>query len=79
MLNDWSRMQLAGAWCAAVAVIGACGVVAGAALTLGSLELLLAVGIVPSAVMFLLWRGAPPATVAEVLYVANSPSGDARP
>jgi hypothetical protein len=79
MLNDFSRAQLAGAWCAAVAVLGACGVVAGAALTIGSLELLLAVCFVPPVVMLLLWRGAPAVTVAEVLYAVNSPSKEGRP
>ena len=73
MLKDISRTRVAGAWCAAVTVIGACSVVAGAALTIGTAELFLATCLVPPAVMLLIWRGAPPATVAEVLYTANRP------
>ena len=74
MLNDISRSQLAGAWCVAIVLIAACGAVAGVALTLSRLELLVAICVVPPAVMLLLWRGAPPATVAEVLHSVNSPS-----
>jgi hypothetical protein len=73
MLNNFSRTRLAGAWCAAIGVLGACGVVAGAALTTSSLELLLATCFVPPAVMLLVWRGAPPATVAELLHAVNRP------
>jgi hypothetical protein len=71
MLNDISRSQLAGTWCAAIVLIAACGWVAGVALTIGRLELLLAIGVIPPAVMLLLWRGAPPVTVAEVLHAVN--------
>ena len=74
MLNHISRSQLAGAWCAAIVLIAVGGVVAGMALTISRLELLLAICFVPPVVMLLLWRGAPPVTVAEVLHAVNSPS-----
>ena len=77
MLKHISRSQLAGAWCAAIALIAAGGVVAGVAVTVSSVELLLAICLVPPVVMLLLWRGAPPVTVAEVLHTANSPSKEA--
>ena len=76
MLKDISRTRLIGAWWAAVIVIGACGVVAGANITVGNAELLLMCGLVPPAVMLLVWRGAPPVTVAELLYAVNRPLDD---
>jgi hypothetical protein len=78
MLKHMSRARLVGAWCAAVVVIGAASVVAGAAMTIGNGGLLLATCLVPPAVMLLVWRGAPPATVAEVLYSVDRPAGDSR-
>jgi hypothetical protein len=74
MLKDLSRARLAGAWCVAVMAIGALGVVAGAAITVSAAELLLVACVVPPAVMLLMWRGAPPRTVAEVLYAVDKPS-----
>jgi hypothetical protein len=78
MLKDVSRLRLVGAWCAAVIVIGAGGVVAGMAITVGYAALLLAICVVPPAVMLLVWGGAPPQTVAELLHSADAPSKDAR-
>jgi hypothetical protein len=78
MLKNISRSQLAGAWCVAIALIAACGVVAGVAVTVSSVELLLAICFVPPVVMLLLWRGAPPVTVAEVLHTVNLPSKEGR-
>lgn len=73
MLKHISRPRLAAAWCAAIVLIAACGAVAGV-LTISRVELLLAICFVPPAVMLLLWRGAPPVTVAEVLHAVNVPS-----
>lgn len=77
-LNDISRAQLVAAWCAAVIVIGACSVAAGAALTLGNAEWWVATCLVPPAIMLLVWKGAPPVTVAELLYSVNSGSTESR-
>lgn len=78
MLKDISRTRLAVAWCAAVIVIGAAGVVAGVAITVSYAALLLVICLAPPAVMLLVWRGAPPQTVAEVLYSVDTPPKDAR-
>lgn len=78
MLKDISRTRLAVAWCAAVIVIGAAGVVAGMPITVGYAGLLLVICLAPPAVMLLVWRGAPPQTVAEVLYSVDTPPKDAR-
>jgi hypothetical protein len=80
MLKDLSRARLAGAWCAALIVVGALGVVVfGAEVTVSNIELWLVACVVPSVVMLLAWRGAPARTVAEVLYAVDSPSKEARP
>jgi hypothetical protein len=78
MLKDISRTRLIGAWCAAVVVIGACGVVAGIPVTVSFATLLLAIGLMPPAILLLLWRGAPPPTIAELLYSVDTPSKDGR-
>jgi hypothetical protein len=74
VLNAISRSKLVGAWCTMIVLIAACAVVAGVALTISNLVVLLAIGFVPPAVLLLLWRGTPPVTVAEVLHATNSPS-----
>jgi hypothetical protein len=78
MLKNISRARLLGVWCAAVIVLGAWSVGAGAALTLSNGELWLLTCLVPPAVMLLVWRGAPPRTVAELLHAVNSGSKETR-
>jgi hypothetical protein len=78
MLKGISRNRLVGAWCAAVIVIGACGVVAGMPITIGYAALLLIICLVPPAIMLLVWGGAPTQTVAELLYSVDAPSKDPR-
>ena len=72
MLNNTSRVWIAGGWLAGGAVVAAGGVVAGAPLTLGLLELVLTACLVPPAVMLLIWRGAAAPTVAELLYAVDN-------
>jgi hypothetical protein len=52
-------------------------VLLGIGVTVSNAELWLAVCMVPPAVMLLVWRGAPPITVAELLHAVNKPSKDA--
>jgi hypothetical protein len=77
MLKNFPRGRIAGAWCAAVMVLGAYGVVSGASLTVGNAELWLLTCLVPPAVMLLVWRGAPPQTVAELLRAVDRGSKEA--
>ena len=79
MLKQVSRARLASAWCAAMAVMAACGVVAGVPLTAGVVELLMAAIVVPPAVMLLVWRSAPVPTVGEVLYAVEAAPKAGRP
>jgi hypothetical protein len=74
MLKNISRTQLAGSWIAAVIVLMACSVVAGADITVGAGELWLTGTLVPPAIMLLLWHRTPTLTVAELLYAVNKRS-----
>ena len=74
MLMNLSRLRLVGWWCAAVTVIGAYAVVAGGDLTISNGELWLVACLIPPAVMLLVWQGARPMTVAELLHAVNEPS-----
>ena len=79
MLRNISRGQCIGAWLALVLVIGACSIVAGVDITIGNGELLLVAGLVPPAIMLLVWRGPPPLTVAELLHSVDDRSAEVRP
>jgi hypothetical protein len=72
MLKNISRARVVGLWLAAVAVLTAALVTFDphAAIDLAPLLLTLALG--PPAVTLLVWRGAPPPTVAELLHSVNA-------
>ena len=74
MLKSISRARSVGVWCAAVIVMAASSVLGGAAITANNSELWLAACVLPPAIMLLVWRGAPPVTVAELLHSVNRPS-----
>lgn len=65
-------------WAGMVIVLAACAVCWGIDLTTRNLELWLIAGLVPPAVMLLIWRGPQP-VAAQLLYSVNSSSKDARP
>ena len=67
MLNQVSRARWAGRWCAAVTVLGACGVVGGADISTGNGELWLIACLMPPAVMLLVWRNPVAADVSLAL------------
>jgi hypothetical protein len=72
MWKSISRAQLVGAWLMAAATLMAFGVVMGVDVTLSSGVLLVATSLVPPAVVLLVWRGAPPFTVAELLHSVDT-------
>jgi hypothetical protein len=72
MLNAITRNRLVGFWFAAVAVIIGSVVAMGVNVGVSTTALLLTLSLVPPGIIFALWRGAPPPTVAEILYVANT-------
>jgi hypothetical protein len=74
MLKDISRSRLVGFWFAAVTVTIAGVVVMGVNVGASTSALLLILSFVPPAILFFVWRGAPPPTVGEILYSANTPT-----
>jgi hypothetical protein len=77
VLKNISRTQWFATWVAAVIVMMACSVVAGADTTIGTGQLWLVAGVVPPVVMLLLWHDVPPVTVAEP-YSVNRQSKEGR-
>ena len=68
MFRSITRGTVIGLWIAALVVLAAVGVFAGVALTLDNGALWLLACLAPPSVMLMVWRGAPPPTVAEILY-----------
>jgi hypothetical protein len=73
MLKDLTRSKLIQIWFVAVALLGTAIISFGAAMTVGTAALLLALSLVPPAIVLLLWPRVEPLTAAEVL------RGDQRP
>ena len=65
------RRTVVGVWVVALAAAASVAAFWGVSVSPGNVVLLLALGLVPPAVMLLVWRGAPPATVAEVLHATE--------
>ena len=76
MLKEISRNHLVGFWFAAVAVAITFIVAMDVNVAVSTTALLLTVSLVPPAIMFLVWRGAPPPTIREILYSVNTPKTD---
>ena len=72
MLKEISRNRLVGCWFAAVAVIIASVLAMGVNVAVSTTALLLTLSLVPPAIILLLWHGAAPPTVGEILY-SNTP------
>ncbi len=73
MLKEISRNRLVGFWFAAVAVIIVSVVAMGVHVAMSTTVLLLTMSLVPPAIMWLLWPGAPLLTAREILYSTNTP------
>jgi hypothetical protein len=71
MFSSITRGTVVGLWLAALVVVAAVGILAGVAVTLDNGALWLLACLAPPSVMLMVWRGAPPPTVAEILYAAN--------
>ena len=75
MLKEISCNRLVGFWFAAVTVIIASVVAMGVNVAVSTTVFLLTLSLAPPAVLLLVWRGAPPPTVGEILYEANTSKG----
>ena len=73
VLSAANRATIIGVWFAVLAALAGGGAVGGVSITMGTRALLLVAGLVPPAIMLLLlvWRGAPPPTVAELLHAVD--------
>ena len=67
MLKHITRNRLVGFWFAVVAVLIASVVVMGGNVGVSTTALLLTLSLVPPGIMLVLWRGALPPTVGEIL------------
>jgi len=67
MLQDMTRSSVIRLWFGAVLLVVVAGMAYGAAVTIGTGALLLALCLVPPAIILMLWR-VPPRTIAEVLH-----------
>ena len=70
----WTRMTRGtalGLWIAVCAAIAGVGILLGADVTVSSAALWFVGCAVPPAVVLMVWRGAPPATIAEVLHAVD--------
>ena len=72
MLNDITRNRLVGLWFVAVAIVIASVISMGVNVGVSTTGLLLTLSLVPPGIIFVLWRGAEPPTVGEILYAANT-------
>ena len=68
MVKEISRTRLVGFWFALVAVVIAWVAATGVNVAISTAVLLLTMCLVPPAIMLLVWRGAPPPTIGELLY-----------
>jgi hypothetical protein len=71
MLKAMTRSRLIQVWFAAVALVVVAAVASGAAVTVGTGAMLLALSIVPPGLILMLWPGVQPPTIAEVLHGAE--------
>ena len=69
-----TRSRLIQIWFAAVALVVVAGVALGASVTVGTGAMLLALCLVPPAILLMLWPAVQPPTVAEVLHDAEGRS-----
>jgi hypothetical protein len=68
MFNDITRSRLLQIWFTAVALIAVAGFALGASMTFSTGAILLALCLVPPAIIMKLWPGAQPETIAQVLH-----------
>ena len=71
MLNDMTRSRWIQVWFAAVALVVVASVALGAAVSIGTGALLLALCLVPPVIILLLWPGVQTPSIAEVMHDAE--------
>jgi hypothetical protein len=71
MFQSLERQTAIGLWIAVLAAIAGLGALSGVSITVGASMLWLAACVVPPVVTLMVWRGAPPPTVAEILHAVD--------
>ena len=71
MFKQMTRSKLIQVWFATVALVLAAGIAFGVAMTVGTVTMLLALCLVPPALLVMLWPAIQPPTIAEVLHDAE--------
>jgi hypothetical protein len=67
MLKDTTRSRVIQIWFAAVVLVVVAGIALGASVTIGTGAMLLALTLVPPAIVLLLWPGVQPPTAGDVI------------
>ena len=68
MFNNMTRSRLLQIWFTSVALIAVAGFALGASVTISTGAILLALCLVPPAIIMKLWPGVEPQTIAQVLH-----------
>jgi hypothetical protein len=68
MFNNLTRSRLLQAWFTSVALIAVAGFALGATMTMGTGAIVLALCLVPPAIVMKLWPATQPQTIAQVLH-----------
>lgn len=68
MFTSVNRRTVIGVWFAVLVAVAGAGALSGVSITIGAGALWFVACVVPPAVMLIVWRGAPPPTVAEILH-----------
>ena len=68
MLKDMTRSRVIQVWFTGVALVLAAGIALGVSATIGTVVMLLALSLVPPAMVLVLWPGVQPPTASDVLH-----------
>jgi hypothetical protein len=71
MFSSVTRWNVISAWLAVLVAAAGIGALSGMSVTIGAGVIWLLACVMPPAVILMVWRGAPPPTVAEVLYAVE--------
>ena len=71
MPGSMNRRAIIGVWFGVLAAVAGAGALSGGSITFGTGALWLFACVAPPAVMLMVWRGAPPPTVAQVPYTID--------
>ncbi len=71
MLSSLNRRNLVAAWVGVLLTVAGAAALSGVSITVGNSALWFAVCVVPPVLMLMVWRGAPPPAMQEILYAVD--------